>query len=160
MRRDSPARGIVRPAAAGCLAVPIGLTLAALVLIPLWLYWLPSDSADVLLPTMATGAFVIAYALAVGAVTLMGLPASWWIALSVAVLGGLGGSALGSLVRQAVLDSCLHGTGPQPEWCFQPDAPYVAWVLPAYVMAGAFLGVGLFVAGAVGLKLQRARDDL
>ena len=160
MREESRAREMFRSGAAGCLAIPVGFILSGLVLTPLWAYWLfQAESAVSAGPTLLSlvgGAF---YAAFFGVAAAAGLPVRWWVAISLIALGVVIGLGFASLVRATMLESCLLGTGPQPDWCSQQDPAYLRPIPYAYGIAGGLLGLLLYMAGGVGTKLRSSVAD-
>lgn len=145
-------RDPVRSFVGGCLASPVGFTLSSFVLIPLWFYWPFSiESSAAIGPTLLSLGAGIVYALVSGVVTAAGVPRRGSSALALVGLGVVVGVAIGVGVRDAMLDSCLMGTGPQPDWCADRDAPYLALILPTYAAACGVLGLALWLAGALRL---------
>lgn len=153
---ESAHRRVFRRGTSGCLGTVVGFVLSALVLIPMWIYWLPSDGSAIGLPTISSLALGVVYAMCMGIVVSIGLRGGWGTAAGFIIIVAtvLVGRALGALVRQALMDSCLLGTGPQPDWCHQEDPSYLTSILPAYTVAGALVGSILFLAGKVGEKLH------
>lgn len=141
-----------RSAVSGCLASPVGFALSALVLIPLW--WVfPFSTGDSsgFMPTIVSFIVGVGYAVMMGVLVGTGLPRRWW---SAALLMGIGlscGILLGMYMRSAMFDGCLLGTGPQPAYCHQEDPEALRPVVPTYAGAGAVLGLGLWVGGALNL---------
>ncbi len=159
MREESPARQMFRRGAAGCLAIPVGFILSALVLTPLWAYWLFQAESSVstgptLLSLLGGALYAVLFGVAAGA----GLPVRWWVAFGLTALGIAIGLGFASLVRTAMLESCLLGSGPQPDWCSQDDPAYLSPIAYAYGIAGGLLGLLLYMAGGVGTKLRSPAD--
>ena len=158
MREESGPRQFFRSGAAGCLAIPVGFILSALVLTPPWTYWLFQAEAASTGPTLLSllgGAF---YAVLFGVAAGAGLPVRWWVAIGLTALGIAIGLGFASLVRMAMLESCLLGTGPQPDWCNQKHPAYLSRLPNAYGIAGGLLGLLLYMAGGVRTKLQSSPD--
>ena len=145
---------------AGCLAAPVGFTLSALLLIPLWWRW-PFSTGDssAMGPTFVSFLVGVAYAIAFGLATAMGLPKRGWVAAAVVLGGAAAGLALAAAFRGAMFEGCLLGTGPQPDWCHQDDPPFLRSMPPAYAAAGALLGLALYVAGTLGLNRAVPRSE-
>lgn len=108
------------------------------------------------MPALVSFGIGIGYAIVMAMVTAAGTPRRWWTALCLLLLGAIAGVELGSYMREAILDGCLRGTGPQPAYCDQQDPEVLRPVIPAYVAACAFLGLALWLPGA--LNLGRAPD--
>lgn len=159
MRGESRARQMFRRGAAGCLAIPVGFILFALVLTPLWAYWLfQAESSASTGPTLLSLLAGVFYSVLFGVAAGAGLPVRWWVAVVLTALGIVIGLGFASLVRSAMLESCLLGTGPQPDWCSQEDPAYLSRIPNAYGIAGGLLGLLLYMAGGVGTKLQSSGD--
>ena len=143
--------------AAGCLGGIAGFVLSALVLIPLWwIYPFSTGDSSAFGPTLVGLSLGVGYALVFAIITVRGLSRTLRTGLGVVVPGILLGILVGIGFRDAMLDGCLLGTGPQPDWCNEPDPSFLRPVIPAYWLAGTVLGVALWGAGALRLGRRGA----
>ena len=127
----------------------VGFALSGLVLVPLWLRY-PASTADSssFLPTVVSFLVGVAYAIVMAIVAAVGVPRRWWTILAIVSAGAACGALVGLYMRSAMLDGCFLGTGPQPPYCNESDPAVLRPVLPAYSLAGALLGLALWMVGA------------
>lgn len=141
---------IVRWAGVGCLPSALGFALSAIVLIPLWwIYPFSTFDSSAMLPTLFSFLVGVGYSILMAGVAVVGLPRRWSTALLLTSAGAVFGFFLGSFMRDAMLEGCLQGTGPQPDYCHHEDPPELRPVVPAYVVASMLLGLALWLAGAL-----------
>lgn len=144
--------------ASGCASLVATLAVSGLLLGGLLLRWASDDSAVLTPQALGTIGSVLVATLAIATLSGVGLPRSPWTFLGCVGVGMVFGLFMASWMKPLVLETCVHGTGPQPTWC-ESDATmaeHVRYLQPHYLVAGSLLGLLAALAATVRTAIARS----
>ena len=156
---DEPKRtGLGVGFAVGCASFFASVAVATIVLGGLLFRWAASDSRELSLQVLGTGGFILVAAVATTVIAGVGLPRNAWVIVILVAVGAAFGVVMGDWMKDLVIASCTHGSGPQPGWCdsVQTQAEHVSHLLPHYMIAGGLLGLLATLAGTTRTAIVRS----
>lgn len=137
------------------MGLPIGFIASGIVLVPLWVYWLPDHPGAMALTSVSIFAG-LGYALATSVVLAIEQAVRRRLTIALVVIGILIGVALGAIV--VVIRVAICGEAAIPEACYRAGLQRDAWwVVGSYAVGCGLLGY--FLALLAGSETPSPEPD-